>query len=373
MEEYLMWRSFVIAENSLSPLMVTHEMLTLILTYHQAMAPFVDLLLSFGQQEYAQDFHYTSFFAQSPVLGTGERQPIPELGRTSSVLQLCYNLKAPEQGSDKDHPWPWALRQAAVYQSLDLENGRATWVTVKANDVLAQRIAASNEIMNEAPSTKDNTSPFDVSLHESLASHLIICDWAAESWRWYINFLENRLQENSRSSLSVMADGDPKALDEWAKAPSTATTTLNDTSAPKIIAMIKRNTRSLSFKIRPKATPDKPAPVKPSSLPHGHHLDEASGLVFPFHKLQKIQDIGDKANEALLILKANTEVMTGLRSHYRALIDANIGLATVGESEQHVLKFERQIVELERILKMEQSRVEALLRLIEDRKNLVGR
>lgn len=344
-------------------------MLTSILTYHQAMAPFVDLLLSFGQQEYAQDFHYTSFFAQSPVLGTGKRQPIPELGRTSSVLQLCYNLKAPEEGSDKNHPWPWALRQAAVYHSLDLENGRATWVTVKANDVLAQRIAASNEIMNEAPSTKDNTSPFDVSLYASLASHLIICHWAAESWRWYINFLENRLQENSRSSLSVMADGDPKALDEWAKAPSTDTTTLNDTSEPKIITMIKRNTRSLSFKVRL----NKPAPVQPSSSPHGGHLDEASGLVFPFHKLQKIQDIGDRANEALLILKANTEVMTGLRSHYRALIDANMGPATVGKSEKHVLKFERQIGELERILKMEQSRVEALLRLIEDRKSLVSR
>ncbi|KAF1354718.1 hypothetical protein BDV97DRAFT_88807 [Delphinella strobiligena] len=136
-------------------------------------------------------------------------------------LTILLQSQSSRRGSDKEYPWPWALRQAAIYHSLDLENGRATWVTVKANDILARRIAESNEIMHEAPSTIDNTTPFDVSLYASLASHLIICDWAAESWRWYINFLENRLQENSRASLSVMADGDPKALDEWAKAPGT--------------------------------------------------------------------------------------------------------------------------------------------------------
>lgn len=351
--------SFLTAPNSRAPLSITYNMFSTILTYHQAMSPFVDLLLSFGQQEDAQDFHYAGFFAESPVLSNGTRQQIPELGRSSSSLQLCYNLRAPEK---QVFQWPWSLRQASVYHSFDLENGRATWITVKANSLLRNRITESKSTTMGTVFGVNGTTKIGVSLSASLATHTILCRWAVEEWRWYINYLEAQLQEHSKNALYVMADGDPTTLANWAEDGGPG-----NTPKPGILKRIS----TLTAKLQPPATSTAPLPTSAAPIRLNNLAKKSNRLSFAFDKLQKTQNVGDKANEALLVLRANGEVLSGLRCHYRALVDAKVQSLTTAECESHISLFERRIIECERILRMEQARVEALLRLTEDRKTLV--
>lgn len=44
----------------------------------------------------------------------------------------------------------------------------------------------------------------------SLASQLLLCNWCAENWRWYINFLEETLREaTSRAAIRMYKVPDP--------------------------------------------------------------------------------------------------------------------------------------------------------------------
>lgn len=62
---------FVTAPNAQDRLQVTREMLTLVFTYHQLMAPFLDFLFAF--QDYASDFHFSEFRAEDHLFENERR------------------------------------------------------------------------------------------------------------------------------------------------------------------------------------------------------------------------------------------------------------------------------------------------------------
>jgi hypothetical protein len=103
--------------------------------------------------------------------------------------------------SQGDPELPWSIRQSAMYHSFDLESGQSFWVNVKGNKLIENRITEAIE------GTVQHTR--SEAFSASLTTHQLFCDWSAENWRWYINDLENQLQELAGNALAVPIDKPP--------------------------------------------------------------------------------------------------------------------------------------------------------------------
>jgi hypothetical protein len=200
--------SFLHAPHSRAPLLISLDMFNLLFTYHQIMALFLDFIFPFGKQVYPRDLHFSGFREESHLVHDGRDASIPVLGRSGVGLKLCYNLRSVERSNEPS--LPWSIRQTAVYHDFDLETGQTLWVIVKGNKLIKKRITDST-LVQSATRIDSRTTAFS----GALASHSLMCDWAAENWRWYINDLEDKLQALTRDILAtpVNAQVHPNSTD----------------------------------------------------------------------------------------------------------------------------------------------------------------
>lgn len=174
------------------------------------MPEFVDFMLAFGISEHSKDFLYSGFRSEMNLSNDCNRLLLPELGRSGREIRLCHILRSVERvdsagGSQKQ--WPWVLRPTVTYHSFDAETGKSVWMVVKANDLIRDRIKHSCEDRDLYQPCSDTT--LDRSFESTLQTHLVICAWAGENWRWYINFIEERIQELTREVLVEQAEDAP--------------------------------------------------------------------------------------------------------------------------------------------------------------------
>ena len=181
-------------------------MLAFLFSWHQVSHSFLDFFFPFGLQVHARDSYYSGFRDDSRISIEQKGFAIPQMRRSGRDLRICYNLRSVEP-SRSDPELAWSIRQCAVYHSFDLETGRMLWINVKGNDVIRDRI------QSEASSTlKDQASSRIQTFQASLSTHLILCDWAGENWRWYLNDLEEKLQEVARGAIAMPVDKLPSPL-----------------------------------------------------------------------------------------------------------------------------------------------------------------
>ena len=151
-------------------------MLTILFTYHQVMASFLDFVFPFGKQLYAKDFHFGGFkegsrFSPGPYTG------ISELNRSGLGLRLSYNLRSVER-SQYQTGLPWSIRQIAVYHEFDIQTDRGMWIIVKGDKFIRDRMTEVNPM---PILSHENSRSEAFSL--SLSTHLLLCDWCGENWR----------------------------------------------------------------------------------------------------------------------------------------------------------------------------------------------
>jgi hypothetical protein len=171
------------------------------------MPEFIDFMLAFGVSEYPKDFLYSGFRSEVNLSNDCNRLILPGLGRSGREIRMCHALRSVEQlGPTKglQQDWPWAMRPTVTYHSFDAESGKSVWVVVKANGLIKNRIKESCEDRNLYQSYTDGT--FDNSFESTLRTHLVLCAWAGETWRWYINFIEQEIQKMSREALILQPD-----------------------------------------------------------------------------------------------------------------------------------------------------------------------
>jgi hypothetical protein len=95
--------------------------------------------------------------------------------------------------------------------------------------------------------------------------------------------------------------------------------------------------------------------------------------IFTFRNLQDIQHIEEKAQEAMLVLKLNTDVLEQLRLQYEELTKHEEFPQEVRDDCRASLHhFCKGVVGVEKDLRMLQSRTETLLHLLANRKTLVS-
>ncbi|KAF2865937.1 hypothetical protein BDV95DRAFT_242928 [Massariosphaeria phaeospora] len=194
---------FIHANHSRAPLRVSHQMICFLFSYLQVVPSFLDFVFPFGEQEPAQDFYFTGLKEESLLETKPQGLSISQLGRSGREMRICYNLRSVEE-SPKEADLPWSVRQTAVYHTFDFETGRSVWVTIKGNNVIKKRLSGLAK-------TWDSSSFATVAdaFLASLKSHMVLCDWSVENWRWYINDLENSLQPLMRDAVSNVVDRPP--------------------------------------------------------------------------------------------------------------------------------------------------------------------
>jgi hypothetical protein len=164
-------------------------MFKFILSYHQVMPSFLDFVFPFGKQVYPQDVHFSGLREDSCFDLQTRGAALSGLGRSGNGIQMCYNLRSVEPTNDQSSLLQWSIRQAAVCHHFDTETATTLWIIVKANKLIKNRFGeAAQESSRPRPSTLAD------SFNATLTSHLLICDWSGENWRWYINDLEEKFQ-----------------------------------------------------------------------------------------------------------------------------------------------------------------------------------
>ena len=364
-------------------------MLMLCFTYFRVMPEFVDFLFSFGYQSHAQDPYFSSFRQRTCLSNSSQTFGIPELAWSGSEIQVCYNLKSAERsGSD---PNDWSIRPCAVHHTLDVKNVRANWIIIKGNDIMKDRVEQATGGRGRGDMSSFET--LDRAFAASLAAHLVFCDWAAEQWRWYINNLEEQFQNTSRITLTgpvTLPSSLVTAKDEFQMQTRTDTRKTNGS----IVARISRTQTMLSEKFSI-ANPKPKSPVErtftdPDSglsqpLPPHITMKNAPGPApqptfenseeqdFSFAKLQKIQHIGEKAHEVLLILKLNISIMRQLKQYYDTIVKSkHFPQEVVRLCQDDLEQFELRVNGVLNDLQMQILRLETLSRLLGDRKTLVS-
>ncbi|KAI3324178.1 hypothetical protein HD806DRAFT_543573 [Xylariaceae sp. AK1471] len=396
---------FLEANHSRAPLDCSREMLTLLFTFHQVMPQFLDVVLSFGTfpgRNVPTAFHRCIFrYEHFTDPEDAQQYNIPQLGRSGLEFRHCYNLWSVEKSDDGQ--LPWNIRQAGVYHSFDIDSGRATWIHVKANNVLQKRIkeATTSAKLLQAKYLQTVQGSFTA----TLMTHLIVFEWCNESWRQYLNHweceheailtkiknapikkVEKALMDVDSNIASIFqplprqTSFPPPARSGtinsqgtlWA--PSRKNTTTSDQYSLSNLQIGRQRIRS-GLTGTTLATIQRAASSMPPITEGSPSENESNPFQifdeFKFDDLQRLHALGTKLQEADLILKLNADVLTEMMEYYQNYVRDVDTPQTIREGCQAALsKFIQRTTGIIRELQTERTRIATLILLLEDGKAL---
>lgn len=379
---------FIQSKNSRARLELTQEDFSYIVSYHQVIPPFLDLIFTCGRQEKIQDFHYTAFRHENYLRGDESclqsGSNIMSLGRSGRQIQHCYNLHSAERSGGE---WGWSIRQTVVFHSFDIGTGKSVWIFVKGNDTIQDRIKKATRSTRSTGMNANSHQTLTGSFRATLIVHAHLMEWCGEKWRWYINEMEDRLRKKAK--IAILADVDNLAGPTMVPAPSKPGTL--------IIPRSPRTTISRSSPISPLKLWDSFArfsttsklentppiiEIDPSRPIHADNIVEEPQEIdyeddtniermFSFEKLQDLHWTGEHMQEALMVLKQNRNIIKEIREHYAALLESDDFPSEIkGGCKLDMSKFSQRALSIERDLEVQQSRLETLNVLLEDRSTL---
>lgn len=372
-------------------------MLRYLCSYEQISPILIDVLTSFGRQKAPLGFHSASF-CQDDL--TKPSQPalveIPEFGRSGWELRHCYKLHGLELSSPNSKA-KWAMRQTAIYHSFDMENGRAMWLTIKANNEIRDRIKEGTECL-EAMQASNSSSPAS-SFLACLTTHLIAFDWCTEGWRLHLGDIESDVREILVKVKSTPLEplGDelnftprlisaatmPSLRDRESSMVSQQSTLKARNSPLQDFGAAKAgitNIRTAMNPIVPEAKVEKSGETNPPRDAQADQRERISNHLeklkdFSFAEFQKLNFVTGKLQEAKLAMNLNIGVMRSARVYYRQRYQSAQFPSAIKDSSEADGTFEhfvQHVTSLERDLEADVARTEALILLIEDGKRLVS-
>lgn len=365
-----------------------------ICSYQQMSPILVDMLASFGSQYRRSGFDFASFSQDDLTKPVRPSQlQIDEIGRSDWELRHCYKLNGIELS---DHDDKWTMRQAVVYHSFDMNNGRAFWLTIKANDELRDRVVDGCQSLESMRAQNLNT--LGSSFESCLANHMICLDWCAEGWRWYISKVESQISEIFHKVKSYPLDPAAGELDptqQLARSLSMPPANGGGFSMPSTQGMghiqngpiqaYSTLKTKLSNKIRGKdiiiSEPEQVVLDKrPRQLETNRERYQTISKrldmmkIFSFSEFQKLNDVASKLKEAKLAMALNVGVLRDLRGYYQAHYDSSTlpsEITDVCSSTGSFEQFMQRTKSLEKGLESECMRAEALVALVQDGITLV--
>ncbi|KAL3425127.1 hypothetical protein PVAG01_04408 [Phlyctema vagabunda] len=270
------------------------------------------------------------------------------------------------------------------------------WIVVKGSHLIRQRVQetiADLENSSGFCSFKSTVSSFT----STLATHLVLCDWCDENWRWYLAFLETRLQDLTQQCLNLdipkaSSFVAPNSFQKVEQPSSILQRTWSDITKHTTRTLSKRSTSSgvifektmfqPSFPQPPAATPQSPdeAPRRlfPPVLPPGvgdsksrHHADKDE--LYSATTLQEVQVIEEKLNQVILVLKSNTKIVQAISEHYQSVMNSNDCPSEISSGcRTAIAHFKRRIENIIGDLEIQYLSADMLLRLLQTRKGLLS-
>lgn len=200
---------FVLANHSWNPLNITRGMFSRILSYHQVNPNYINFCLCFGlEKNRPRDFRFSGFRAQSFLTNPSQELDIPFRGRSGLHFQLSYNLRAIEVSSQPEalpKEMTWARRQIAIHHQFDIVYGTSVWIVTSGRDTIKQRI---QKLLPGTSPDLDTSKAHKFAtqadcLKTSLTVHSENCFWSVTQWRWYMQWLEERIEDLVSYSLCL--------------------------------------------------------------------------------------------------------------------------------------------------------------------------
>jgi hypothetical protein len=181
-------------------------MLVKILSYHQVMPAYLDFISVFGWQSEPRGLRFSGFKDQTFAMNPLRYSPATSLGRSGRQFQMCYNLRSVSCLSDPNtnlSDMQWSIRQAAFYHHFDVGFGTTLWIVAKGDLEMKTRIQELTG-RDGRPEDRSFATPED-SFRSSLAVHMLHSHWAMEGWLWYIQWLEDMMDEEASKSTIFLA------------------------------------------------------------------------------------------------------------------------------------------------------------------------
>lgn len=299
---------FLWAGDSRSALKITRKMFLRILTYHQVMPSYLDFISVFGSQSEPRDLRFSGFREQI-VLNKGVRAPeIRSLGRSGRQYQLCYNLKG-------------------VYCKMS-----ASRLSIK-------------------------TVEREWSIRQAAFYHCFDVEEGTSIWIT----AKGDLELKDRIEDMTGANGRPEEKDF-----ETPRRAFRSNLAVHLL-QCHWSTEEWRYYIQGLEAEVEDETHLAVHGPRG--LREAQYNYSP-RDLQSIQYVEDKTNEAIMVLEANSDVLTSIRKFYERLIEnSEFELSTA--CSEDVTAFAMQVDDMIYDSRMQIARAKVLARITDDRKTLV--
>lgn len=348
-------------QHSRQRLPVQKEIAYALLTYWQIDAFFLNFLFLFGQRLTRKDSYFSSFRCKY----TAADRSSPDLDAAYVSADFCYNLQGVERHKTANMS-QWSIRHTVIYHRLDFSTGSCTWLIVKGNDEVNRRIRATLQ-----STTLASQHPRDALCEAALINEELAC-WSVENWRWYLDSLDEVLDEISRSCLDHDVVGIPFASKTKTETP--AVVSWKDKSP------FVKNAVKWGEKLRQSMSPTSATLPQPSIPPATVILmkpppPEPEPPTFTFEQLQNTINIEEEINSALLALEGNLRVLTAIRTHYADMPKNGkipTAFGTPAQIQNRLSNFLGKLEEFERDMSMHRARCQSLLRLVEERKQLVS-
>ncbi|KAK3904039.1 hypothetical protein C8A05DRAFT_42815 [Staphylotrichum tortipilum] len=340
------WRFiFIFSKDSRSALGCSKEQLSMLLTYHQVMPSFLDLVFTF-QDRREKPLNYALFRHENYLDVTSPSLSLPHLGRSGIQVQHAFNLLTVERADAVWEHNQWPLRHASLYHSLDLKTGRAVYIVMKGNAELAARIKTATDTNRHLRPDTPRTS--EQSFLASLQVHLIMLEWSVESWGKYIDSMDDRLQDKSIEAriAPVAKVASPVNLAQ---------------RLGSEIPLVKQGGAT--------AMVDTAMVDEPHSL-----IDQLDDLEnrFSFDQLQRLGLMGDELGQSILALEQSRAVVSQVQEQYETVIASHAFNTFVNQEKCNgdVAAFFRRLRSVLQDMDVHHRRLQALARTVEVDKQL---
>lgn len=338
------------------------------------------MLLSFGKPAGKfVSYHKPQCHLEIRPLPTPPQAVTSDVASTGYEMLNSFKLSAMELSGES-----WAMRQMAVYHSLNLQSGRSFTLTVKANHKeIASRIKSVPLGGEKAPSTMSEC------FSASLETQLLGFGWCVEGWADYIDKFEQKLHAISQRVAGIPMPQEEELVKRLTKKVEPKAQD-NSSSTRKLIPPFFRSSKDDAAVTDPTAdTTAAPGGIEMDNM--GEELKtEDEGVLkrieraasrqiealraFPFDGLQEIHISCTKLREVRLVIDLNRQAMCNAREHYKAAFASDIIPQEIKESCSAVHRsFQQRVKYLEDLLAIECLRIDTITQVASDGNGLVSK
>ncbi|KAF5561837.1 serine threonine kinase [Fusarium phyllophilum] len=372
---------FIGSDSSRDRLNCSRESYSLLSSFYQVGASFVDFLSSFGVSSEPLDYHMTGFNSYDTLDAPEDKiTKIPELGRSGREHTVQYLLRSVEESTDDGGKVVWNIRQMAVHHKYDFGQGKTFWLNIKANSVMQERIktAIAEETSLSSAAAKDLPGSFTA----TLLTHLIHLEWCDESWRKCINHFENEIRKVLKKARTARIDKEPNLRLKFITRVLTNKTEVSESSnalarwaqKPLISCFSPASEKgTCSSAVQPVASNKAGLPANEEDTGLAKQLESLMVLeTFSFKEFQHLHFLADQLESFRLVMQLNRQALRDIIEHYEDLASrTNFPEKIKTSCKNELASFSRRLERIRKNLEIRITQVESLLSCLQQGKDLV--